>query len=89
MVKFEDDIPTPETTREGYTFNSWANMPSNGKMPAESIELLAQWTPNTDTKYTVKHLLEKVDDSGYEVHATEEKIGTTEELTEASAIDYD
>ena len=89
MVKFEDDIPTPETTREGYTFNSWANMPSNGKMPAESIELLAQWTPNTDTKYTVKHLWEKVDESGYEVHATEEKIGTTEELTEASAIDYD
>jgi hypothetical protein len=88
MVKFEDDIPTPETTREGYTFNSWANMPADGKMPAESIELLAQWTPNTDTKYTIKHLWENADESGYVVHETEEKTGTTEGLTDASTKSY-
>ena len=39
----------------------------------------AQWTPNTNTKYTVRHYTRDLDASPtYTLHSTEEKYGTTE-----------
>ncbi|MBO7094785.1 hypothetical protein J6V86_00975 [bacterium] len=57
---YEDTIPTPTTTRTGYTFSGWINMPSDGKMPASELNLVADWTPNTGTTYYVEHYQENI-----------------------------
>jgi hypothetical protein len=34
-------------------------------MPASNLEIIAQWTANNNTKYTVRHLLENTYDDEY------------------------
>ena len=51
-------------TATGYTFSGWSK---NGsfEMPAEAVEITGSWNANTNTKYTVKHWLQNVDDDEY------------------------
>jgi hypothetical protein len=41
-------------------------------MPAENIEVKIDWAPATDTPYTVKHYLENLDGTGFDLIETEE-----------------
>ena len=46
-VEYLDNIPLPATpSKVGYTFAWWKNLPDDGKMPADDLELEAQWTRN-------------------------------------------
>ena len=63
-------------TRTGYTFAGWNVTPAT-KMPDNDLTYTAQWTPNTNTAYTVQHKWQNADLSGYTVHETENLIGTT------------
>ena len=82
-----------DPTKVGYTFAGWYlgedefsfETPIN-----ENITVTAKWTPNTDTPYTVKHLQEKVDGSGYEEVISDQETlqGTTEQNTSAVAKVY-
>ena len=82
-----------DPTKVGYIFDGWYlgeeeySFEQTIKGP---ITLTAKWNPATDTPYTVKHLLEKVDGTGYDevVEDTEHFIGTTDEYTTAVAKSY-
>lgn len=59
-------------------------------MPAANVILTAQWTVNTDTKYTVNHYQQNLDDNDYKLFETEsDKTGTTGEQTTATAKNYE
>ena len=46
-VEYLDNIPLSVTpSKVGYTFAGWKNLPEDGKMPADDLELEAQWTRN-------------------------------------------
>ena len=63
-------------TREGYTFNGWdPAVPST--MPLNGMTCTAQWTPNTNTAYTVKHYKQNLAGDGYDLADTDNKTGTT------------
>lgn len=92
-----------EPTLEGHEFTGWTSdiegdnnvYTSNGTnsitMPAADVTLTAQWTPNSGTKYTVKHYQQNLDDdNSYTLVDTElDKTGTTGEQTTATAKDYE
>lgn len=95
-------VTSSEPTREGFKFNGWTPSTDNnavedptiseGKftMPAANVTLTAQWTANTDTKYTVKHYQQNLNDDDYTLADTEsDKTGTTGELTNATAKNYE
>ena len=85
-------------TRTGYTFAGW-NTAADGTgttytagsdytlTEGEDI-LYAQWKPNTDTAYKVNHYLQDVSGSGYTLKESEDKTGTTAEMTQAEAKTY-
>lgn len=89
----------PTTTREGYTFEGWYAEPEltnkvetlPEKYPAGTTTYYAQWTANTNTKYTVEHYLQKLNKTDeYDLKETENNLtGTTGELTNAQAKSYD
>ena len=99
VIAVTDNVPT----REGYKFTGWKSdikdddtvYTSNGTnssitMPAANVTLMAQWTPNSGTKYTVKHYQQNLDDNDYTLFETEpDKTGTTGELTNATAKNYE
>ena len=90
-------------TLEGHEFTGWkSNIEGDNKvytsdgtnssitMPAANVILTAQWTVNTDTKYTVKHYQQNLNDDDYTLADTEsDKTGTTGELTNATAKNYE
>lgn len=81
--------PTGPTGKPGYTFAGWE--PSVAKEVTSNVEYVAQWTANTDTKYTVEHYLQKLNKTDeYDLKETENNLtGTTGELTNAQAKSYD
>lgn len=76
---YNSAVITPEDpTKTGYTFAGWSpEVPS--VMPAEDTECVAQWTPNTNTPYVVKHYQQNIADDDYtEVTADRQNLtGTT------------
>lgn len=96
VIAVTDNVPT----REGYKFTGWEiTAPKDGEttlqngkftMPAADVTLTAQWTVNTNTKYTVKHYQQNLNDDDYTLADTEsDKTGTTGELTNATAKNYE
>ena len=74
-----------DPTKTWYTFAWWT--PSFPQiMPLNGATLTAQWTPNTNTKYTVQHHKEKIG-GGYDIE-TENKTWTTDTQTHATAKTY-
>ena len=75
-------LPTP--TRTGYTFNGWQT--SGGTTvtgetnvsTADDHTLTAEWTPNTNTAYTVYHYLQNAEDNNYTLAQTDNLTGTTD-----------
>ena len=89
-LRYGANLPNPGTpTRTGYTFNAWS--PALTETVTTQTEYIAQWTPRTDTEYTVRALLQRTDHSGYEVRAVlnQHLTGTTGELTNAGPVDVD
>ena len=70
----------------GYTFIGWDNVPDT--MPARDVTATGVYVANPDTPYKVEHYLQNIDDDNYVLDATENKTGTTDTLTEATAKDY-
>ena len=88
--KYEEAVTTPANpTKTGYTFADW-NPSLPAAFPAENATYTAKWTANTDTAYKVEHYQQNITDDGYTlVNAdTENKTGTTDENTTATAKDY-
>ena len=79
-------IETPSKT--GYTFANWSST-----LPAklEAGTYTAIYTANTNTKYTVEHYQQNIDDDDYAPLSaeTETKFGTTDSQTSAVAKSYD
>ena len=77
------------TGKPGYTFAGW--QPSVATEVTSNAEYVAQWTANTNTKYTVEHYLQKLNKTDeYDLKETENNLtGTTGELTNAQAKSYD
>lgn len=80
---------------EGYTFLGWylddekvSSDLSYEFVVKEDIELVAKTTPNSNTKYTVKHFKESLTGE-YEFFEEEETHGTTKAETTAVAKEYE
>ncbi|MDO4373525.1 MAG: InlB B-repeat-containing protein [Clostridia bacterium] len=94
-------IPTvAKPTKQGYTFAWWttdeagrngytipSRMPESFGNGANGITIYAQWTPRSDTKYTVEHYQQALNGS-YVLKDTETLTGTTEAQTAAAARTY-
>lgn len=59
-VAYGTAITAPVVARTGYTFQSWDAIVA-ATMPAQDVTYTPIWTPNVNTKYTVKHYLQNVD----------------------------
>ena len=81
----------PRLTATGYTHTGWQ---VEGKTAAadyvvtKEVTLTATWTPNTNTKYTVRHHQQNVTGEGYALGDTEAKTGATDATTAAAAKSY-
>ena len=81
--------------RKGYDFIGWYEKADFSSSPVTQIvkgsmgnkTFWAKWEPKTDTKYTVRHLLEGLDGT-YTKHDEEPKTGTTGKNTEAQPKTY-
>ncbi len=84
-----DDLP--DLTQTNYSFNGWlldgASIAA-GDIVKKDITLTAQWDEITAT-YTVKHLLQNLQDDEYTEDSTEQKSGTPGTQTAAVAITYE
>lgn len=86
--RFGATVNIPDNpARLGYSFNSWNNTIPQ-KFGTEALTLSAVWTANTNTKYTVEHWQENINDDNYTKIWTEIKYGTTDELTSVTANEY-
>ncbi|MBQ3672983.1 MAG: InlB B-repeat-containing protein, partial [Paludibacteraceae bacterium] len=74
-----------DPTRVGYTFAGWDNQFNN---VTADLTVTAQYTPNTNTAYTVRHMWQNINDNGYTEHESEAKTGTTGAQTAATAKTY-
>lgn len=77
-VAYGAAITAPTATRTGYTFAGWDGVVP-ATMPDNDLSFTAQWTPNTNTAYVVKHFQQNIADDNYtEVVADRENLtGTT------------
>ena len=86
-------IQPADPARPGFSFEGWYEESGNrftfGSPLTSNITLIAHWTSNTSTKYTVIHWQEKADESGWSLHETETKPGGTGAQTAAAAKSYD
>ena len=84
---YQQAVQVPENpTRVGYTFAGWDDVATaeevavtpTATMAAVPVTYKALWTPNTDTKYTVKHYKQNVDNlEEYTLADTDNLEGTT------------
>lgn len=102
-VEYGTTIPAYGTTdpeRNGYTFNGWKWYSVSGSqvteiaigkpetMPANNLKAVAQWAPNTDTKYTVEYYYQNADGSYPDTASkTDDRTGTTGETAKVTAED--
>ena len=78
-------IATPTyTAAQGYTFSGWSDV---GIKDVGDETFTATLTANTDTEYTVIHMIENLDDSEYSEHSRETKTGTTGTTGTATEIE--
>ena len=72
-------IKAPVVERIGYTFVNWGIPTVAATMPLEDLTYTAQWSPNTNTAYVVKHFKQNLDGTyPEEPTETDELTGTTE-----------
>ncbi len=87
-VAFGTAIVAPTATRTGYTFAGWdQTVPAT--MPDNDLAFVAQWTPNTNTAYVVKHYKQNIADNNYTIAETENLTGTTGASISPAVKDYE
>ena len=91
---------TTSVTRTGYDFAGWKNTATGAVYKSDGttsftmgdvdVTLTAQWQASSDTRYTVKHLKQNIDDDNYSevTEDREEKTGVSLEQTNASPKAY-
>ena len=91
----DDSIVLKSATKIGYTFKGWFNQDNQLITKIQTgtsgdITLIAKWIPNTNTVYKVEHWQQNIDNDNYSLveSDTENKTGTTDENTEATAKTY-
>ena len=62
-------------SKTGYSFVGWSS--SATTMPDYDLTIMANWTPNTNTAYTVKHYKQNLAGTGYDLADTDNLTGTT------------
>ena len=83
QVLFGAALTAPTLSRAGYTPNGWSPSVAT-TMPAQDQTYTAQWTPNTNTPYTVIINKQNIDDDGY-TPETITAYGTTDTETNYEA----
>lgn len=85
-------IQPADPARPGFSFEGWYEESGNrftfGSPLTSNITLIAHWTSNTSTKYTVIHWQENADNNEYALRESEEKSGATGAPTSAAAKSY-
>ena len=86
-------VGLPSLTATGYTHTGWqveGVAATAGYVVTKDVTLTAQWSPNTNTRYTVHHYQQNVTGSEYTLVSgdTETKTGTTDATTAAAAKSY-
>ena len=83
------DLNANTFNKTGYTFTNWNTKPDgsgdkydeaqsiDNLATSGTVQLYAQWTEALDTKYTVNHLKENIDNDNYTLFETDELTGTT------------
>jgi len=72
--------------KEGYTFDGWdADIPE--KMPANDLSFTAKWAASINTRYTVKHYKQELNEE-YVLENADGMFGTTGQQTSAAARNY-
>ena len=74
--------------KAGYTFISWDKTIPN-TMPAKDMTVKAQWTVDTNVKYTVEFYQQDVVGDGYTLVLSEERYGETDTQAELDREKYD
>ena len=80
-------------TKTGYIFDGWSGTGIEGKAASVTITkgstgdktYTANWTPESDTVYHVKHYTENLEGDGYELNEDKEEHGTTGETATVTA----
>jgi len=86
LIEKNAHATTPETLSEtGYTFGGWYKEQTctnawdfASDEVTQTTTLYAQWTPNTNTPYVVKHYQQNINNDEYTLFETENKTGTTD-----------
>ncbi len=85
----EDQIPAVgEKPDIGYQAGSWDTTPTIKLEITDDRSFTYTYAPAENTVYTVKHYLENLDGTGYELADTETKYGTTGTTVNAEDKDY-
>ena len=92
---YESTVTFEVEENPGYKFHGWVKddlIISTEKkysftMPLSDLTLKTSYVPADDTKYTVNHLFEDLNQSTYSLGYTEVLTGTTNESTQAYAIE--
>ncbi|MBO4697961.1 MAG: leucine-rich repeat protein, partial [Lachnospiraceae bacterium] len=76
----ETEVILADPSRTGYSFDGWSNSGVVALGSTGEKTFTANWTPNTDTLYTVEYYLQNAAGTGYAKaeEATESKTGTTD-----------
>lgn len=83
-VKYGTKIDKPILEKAGYTFDHWHNNSNNTEFDFTNdiIEvnttLECYWNKNSNTKYTIKHYLQNIDDDEYTLYQENTCFGETE-----------
>ena len=85
LIPYGTPIVAPELSKAGYTY-SWDNLPTT--MPNNDITCTAQWTANNNIPYIVNHYQQALDGSFILITETENLVGTTNTMTQATAKEY-
>lgn len=82
-------VPLDKPMQLGYSFEGWSGIPAT--MPARDVTATGYYTANTDTAYKVEHYRQDLGADTYTLVATDTDIrsGTTAQLTDAVANDYE
>lgn len=87
--------PPASPFKKGYVFGGWYENSQftrpyvfPGTMPAVNTTVYAKWNPATDTRYTVRHYQQNLNDNGYTLVDTQVSQGTTDSYTSAVAKNY-
>ncbi|KAB4860675.1 InlB B-repeat-containing protein [Bacteroides thetaiotaomicron] len=93
QVKYGAEIVTPQPpAKQGYIFERWLGFDEGMTMGTDGQTFTARWKPAPDTGYTVKHILQDLDESypaEGDLVKNEVKTGATGSQTAAAPKNYE